>query len=111
MNQTIIDKLVTMASDFALSRTAARELDPRLADALEAEGHRLVCSARECVNQLAGLEQLGMRTSAMAEKQIQMIINAAYAEYTDRALELWDRYKDVWLIQACYEKAAVNGFD
>ncbi len=97
---TMIDKLVEMSSDFARSQQAARELDPRLANELEKISTSLVQSVRACIDLNQGLAQMG--DGKLNETQVQLVINAAYAEYTDAALGLWDRYKDVWLLESCW---------
>lgn len=107
MRDVSIDRLVAMSSDLANTRKAALEIDIRLARELEFASTSIMHSVRACIDQLYGLADIGVKDLATVEKQVDQLITAGLAEYTDKALELWDRYKSIWLLEACWNKEVV----
>ena len=97
------DEIVMVQHHMAQSVRAGREIDVRLGDELELLMTRLMHSVRGCYDQLWGLGELNGNTVVVC-KQIKMVCDAAMAEFADEALALWDRYKDIWKLEACWKK-------
>ncbi len=96
------DELTELQSEFAQAIRVSRETDPRLGEQIERINMHIMHATRGSLDALMGIYRLTNNPAILT--QIRFCFNQARSEFADRTLLMWDRYKDIWLLESCWSK-------